>query len=1013
METTSGLNAHRRYHLWFALVSLAIGGFFLLGYVLWSAYQDVWTESRLVAASQSELLEARFEATLRRIDATLDDLVVSLPKESLRAKAVPRYRAVIESDLTRRQKGFPELAGFRVIDTNGDVLYRSGGGGYVNLADRSYFKAPRDEAGDAIVFSEVITSRITGRQVIVAARALRSLDGRFEGVVSAAIELEYFEQLFKLARLGASGAFAIRRSDTHALIVQQPPAPAEINQPLDSSHAIYKRISAGERQGVLEFVAQSDHVERVYGFRVLERYPFYVLAGLSESDMMAFWQQRAFIVGVLGASLFGCLVVVLLGLFRAQQREEQATKSLRRNEESLNAAQRIAHLGSWEIDLRSMRVKCSDELYRIYEIDHVDGGAQYQAFLEQMHPEDRSTVDDALNDSIKNHQALTLKHRLLLPDGRIKHVLESCETEYADDGQALRVIGTSQDVTDQQEMEARMQLLASAVQYSGEAILITDVENNIITVNPAFTRLTGYAAEDVIGKNPRLLSAGRTTEEEYRRMWEGISSVGFWQGEVWDRRKDGGVYPKWMSISVIRDDEGKIRYHVAHFTDVTSERAAEERLHHLAHHDVLTGLLNRLSLKGRLDQALAVARRDGNRVAVLFIDLDRFKVVNDTLGHHMGDELLIEVAKRLSGSVRDSDVVARLGGDEFVVMLSGIDHTSAVAMVAEKLVQSISAPYEIGGYDIYTSPSIGIAIFPTDGHDGATLMKNADAAMYHAKMAGRNNFQFFDAKMNDSALERLKIEHSLRQALGRNEFRLHFQPILDINSGKVAALEALVRWQHPEKGLLPPAKFISIAEETGLIQPLGEWVLWAAGRQLAEFSAAGISGIKMGINISAIQMRNGNLPLLISGVIEAYGLNPSDLVFEITESVAMEQPAETVRILDILHNMGTILAIDDFGTGYSSLSYLRMFPLNHLKLDRSFVEEIGDDTDGSVICDATIGLAHNLGLKVVAEGVETAAQLEYLRSRGCDQVQGYLFSRPVPADEVEAYIRQRNYQQDA
>jgi diguanylate cyclase (GGDEF)-like protein len=491
-------------------------------------------------------------------------------------------------------------------------------------------------------------------------------------------------------------------------------------------------------------------------------------------------------------------------------------------------------------------------------------------------------------------------------------------------------------------------------------------------------------------------------------MWKSLAENNFWQGEIWDRRKDGGVYPKWISISVIRDDDGKTLYHIAHFTDVSSERAAEERLHHIAHHDVLTGLLNRLSLNGRMDQALATARRDGSRVAVMFIDLDRFKVINDTLGHHVGDELLIEVARRLRSSVRDSDVVARLGGDEFVIMLSGVEHAGSVAMVAEKLVFSIGHPYHVDGHDLYTSPSIGIAIFPTDGNDGQTLMKNADAAMYHAKASGRNNFQFFDARMNDAAVDRLKTEHGLRQALARDEFRLHFQPIIDLASGRVAAVEALVRWQHPEKGLLSPAGFIGIAEDTGLIQPLGEWVLWAAGRQLADFYAAGISGVRMGVNISAVQMRNGNLPVLARGIIEAYELNPADLIFEITESVAMEQPTETVRILDILHRMGIIIAIDDFGTGYSSLSYLRMFPLKHLKLDRTFVEEIGEDTDGSVICDATIGLAHNLGLKVVAEGVETTAQLDYLRSRGCDLIQGYLFSRPVPAAEAMAFIRQRN-----
>ncbi len=491
-------------------------------------------------------------------------------------------------------------------------------------------------------------------------------------------------------------------------------------------------------------------------------------------------------------------------------------------------------------------------------------------------------------------------------------------------------------------------------------------------------------------------------------MEDSLNESGFWQGEIWDRRKDGGVYPKWMSISVIRDENGGVRYYVAHFTDVSSERAAEERLHHIAHHDVLTGLFNRFSLKGHLDQALAASRRDGSRVALLFIDLDRFKVINDTLGHHVGDELLIEVAHRLQETVRDSDVVARLGGDEFVIMLTGIDHSSAIALVAEKLVFNVGRSYQIGGLDLYTSPSIGIAIYPTDGVDGETLMKNADAAMYHAKMAGRNNFQFFDQKMNDAAIDRLKIEHSLRLALANDEFCLHYQPVIDLVSGRVCSVEALVRWQHPEKGLLMPGRFIGIAEETGLIQPIGEWVLWAACRQLAAFREAGLGNLRMAINISAIQMRNGNLPMLVRGIMEAFELKAENLMFEITESAAMEQPTETVRILDLLHDMGISIAIDDFGTGYSSLSYLHMFPINHLKLDRSFVSEIGDDTDGSVICGATIGLAHSLGQKVVAEGIETDEQLSYLKRSGCDMGQGYLFSRPLPADQLIAFIRQHN-----
>ena len=1008
MGQTPGRKAPVGRQLWMALVALALGGCVLLAYVLWSGYREIWSEAQASARSHADLIEARFDATLRRVDSSLIGLASRISAESLQREAVPRFRQQIEAEFERHRLAFSEIAGFRVVDANGEVLYIAGGGAYANLGDRSYFTQLRDNPNAGIVFSDVLTSRITGRTTIVAARAIRGPDGAFLGIVSAPIELEYFERLFRTAHLGKRSALAIRRSDTHFLVVRQPAIPSEINRALDAAHPIPQRIAAGERQGTLEFVAQTDGVRRIYAYSVLEQYPFYVVAGLSEADMMAAWRQRSLIVGGLGVGLLWCLGLVLVWLFRAQRRELLAAEALHRHQDQLKAAQRIAQVGSWEIDLATRGVTCSDELYRIFEVEPVPGGAHYDDFMARIHPDDQATVDQALNDAVQEHRQVSLKHRLLLPDGRVKYVQEFCEPDYADDGAVLRVIGTSQDVTGQHQMEARMQLLVSAFQYSGEAILITDADNNIITINPAFTRLTGFLPEEALGKNPRFLSAGRTTKNEYRQMWQSINERGFWQGEIWDRRKDGGVYPKWMSISVIRDEDGSVRYYVAHFTDVTSERAAEAKLYHMAHHDVLTGLLNRFSLKGRLDQALSAARRDGSRVALLFVDLDRFKAVNDTLGHHVGDQMLVEVARRLSESVRDSDVVARVGGDEFVIMLSALEHSGSVAKVAEKVVCNIGDPYSIEGHDLFTTPSIGIAIFPTDGDDGDTLLKNADAAMYHAKTAGRNNFQFFDARMNDAALERLGIEHGLRQALSRDEFCLHFQPVVDVVSGRVAGVEALVRWQHPEKGLLLPGKFIGIAEESGLIQPLGEWVFWAACKQLADFRAAGIYGVRMAVNISAIQMRNGNLPVLAKGAIDAFGLNPADLVFEITESVAMQQPAETVRILDILHDMGIGLAIDDFGTGYSSLSYLRLFPIDLLKLDRTFVEEIGQSADGTVICDATIGLAHNLGLRIVAEGVETDEQRDYLRGRGCDLMQGFLFSRPVPANEVIAFIRQRN-----
>lgn len=991
-----------------ALVALACAGFVLLSYVLWTARGDTWREAELTAGNHAELLEVRLDAALRRLDADLAGIVARLPLAALETDRYGDFLGPVEQDLERHQKSFPEVAGFRVIDAKGDVLFLSSGREYINLADREYFTTLRDRPESGPVFSQVIVSRITGRPVMVMARALRAPDGQFMGIVSAPLDIGYFEQVFKSISLGKSGALFIRRTDNHALILREPAMPDQLNRAPSAENPIVERLREGKSSGVLRFVSQSDGIERIYAYRALHNYPFYVVVGLSNADVDAAWQNSFLPIGGLATTLFAALAMVLVWLFRTQAAEYRSAAKVREQREKLKEAQYLAKMGSWELDLVNNRLTWSDAMFRIFEIDEATQGASYEYFLAQVHPDDRALVDIAYRDSVARHEPYEIEHRLLMPDGRVKFIHECGETFYSPDGTPLRSVGTAQDISSIRQLESQMQLLGSAFKYSGEAIVITDSANNIITVNPAFCKLTGYTQEEAVGKNPRFLSAGRNTRQDYEAMWQSIIEKGYWQGEIWDRRKDGAVYPKWISISVIRDESGKIVYHIAHFTDISAERAAEAQLQYIAHHDSLTGLANRLSLTGRLDQALAAARRDGSRVALLFIDLDRFKVINDTLGHHVGDMLLIEVAKRLSESVRDSDVVARLGGDEFVVMLTGIAHSTVAASVAEKIVEAIGYRCTVADHDLYTTPSIGIALFPSDGQDADTLMKNADAAMYHAKSEGRNNFQFFDARMNSAALERLKIEHALRQALVRDEFCLHYQPVIDLATGRVAGVEALVRWNHPELGVLLPGRFIGIAEETGLIQPLGEWVFWSACRQLAEFRAAGIAEVKMAINISAVQMRNSNLPTLARGVLEAFAFQPEDLIFEITESVAMNQPEETVRILDVLHSMGIVLAIDDFGTGYSSLSYLRMFPIDYLKLDRSFVAEIGETEQPAIICDATIGLARNLGLRLVAEGIETEAQLDYLQSRGCGLGQGYYFSRPVPSGEVIDFIRQRN-----
>jgi diguanylate cyclase (GGDEF)-like protein/PAS domain S-box-containing protein len=559
----------------------------------------------------------------------------------------------------------------------------------------------------------------------------------------------------------------------------------------------------------------------------------------------------------------------------------------------------------------------------------------------------------------------------------------------------------------QVEAEQRLQLLAKVFEHSGEAILVTDAENRIVSVNRAFTRMTGYAQDEVLGQNPRILSAGRAPPEEFRAMWQAIREQGGWQGEIWDRRKDGSCYPKLLTISTLRDERGQVTHHIGSFTDISERKAAEQQIRHLAHHDALTGLPNRFNLHHRLEQALAAARRDCQQLAVMFIDLDHFKNINDTLGHPAGDVLLMQVAGQLRACVRESDVVARLGGDEFVVVMTDIADAAVLAVpaMARKIGRQLSVPYRIAGQELHVTPSIGIALFPADGGDVDTLMKNADTAMYHAKAQGRHNFQFFTSALNEAAAERLQMEGALRQAIERHEFVLHFQPQVSRAGDRVSGVEALVRWQHPQLGLVPPDKFIPLAEETGLIEPLGDWVLDEACRQLRSLRDQGLGDLRMAVNLSGHQLRQGNLATRLQWLAKAYGFQPGDLELEITESITMETPEVTVALLRQFRALGVELAIDDFGTGYSSLSRLKLLPIQRIKLDRSFVRDIETDPNDAAICRATIALAHSLGLELVAEGVETAAQLQYLQALGCDHIQGYYFSRPLPAEELVAYLQ--------
>jgi diguanylate cyclase (GGDEF)-like protein/PAS domain S-box-containing protein len=572
-------------------------------------------------------------------------------------------------------------------------------------------------------------------------------------------------------------------------------------------------------------------------------------------------------------------------------------------------------------------------------------------------------------------------------------------------GAVSSVMVMVQDVSERVAADERLRTWAHVLEHSAEGIFICDPNERILLVNAAFQRITGFSAEEVIGKTPRVLGSGLQKRPFYVELWKTLATTGRWQGEIWNRRKNDEFYVEWLSISAVRRQDGRIEHYVGIFSDITERKVAEERVAHLAHYDALTDLPNRALLIDRLGQAIKAAERHGSKVAAIFVDLDRFKAINDSLGHDTGDELLQTVAKRLGAAMRAHDTVARMGGDEFVVVLPELQHSRDAVTVAHKLIEALAHPLNLQGHEITVTASMGISVYPDDAADVHDLLRNADAAMYEAKAAGRNAYRFYTSDMNRRALEVLSVESALRRALDRAEFALHYQPQIDLESRTLIGAEALIRWAHPEKGFVSPGTFIPIAEERGLITPIGEWVVGEATRQLARWASGPLAGLSVAVNLSSIQFHQSDFVESIARAIEANGVDPTRLELELTESIVMRDAESTILILKRLHEMGLLISIDDFGTGYSSLNYLRRFPIHKIKIDQSFVREMVEDPDTASIVNGIIGLAKSLKLKVIAEGVENDAQLGMLREQGCHEAQGFLFSKALPAAEFEAFVQ--------
>ena len=625
-----------------------------------------------------------------------------------------------------------------------------------------------------------------------------------------------------------------------------------------------------------------------------------------------------------------------------------------------------------------------------------------------VHPEDLPRVQQMLQEHIVGRAEIyDSEHRIRNAAGEWVWVRSRGKVvERDENGNPLRMAGTARDVTAARKAERERRVALEVLRSMSEAVAVIDLDFRFISVNPSFSRITGYSEEEVVGLNSSLLDSAQHSPEFYRRVRDILERTGHWAGEMWQRRKDDEEFLGWIEMSEVRDSLGARSHFVAVVNDITDKKRAEQELRYLANYDTLTGLPNRALLSERLGRAIIRARRQETRVAVLFLDLDRFKDINDSLGHAAGDRLLKAAAARLQSTVSASDTVARLGGDEFTVVLEDVESLVAVERMAREILSAFSTPLEVDErHDVSITPSLGISLYPDHALVPTDLLKFADTAMYQAKAEGRNTYQVYNEAMDAEARHRAAIIAALRRALDRGEFRLVYQPRLALADGRITGVECLLRWQSAELGEIQPTEFIPLAEESGLIVPIGEWVLGEACRQLKAWRGQGLTELRMGVNVSVLQLLRGNLAAYLKRLLLVTELPADRIELELTESMVMQNAEQTTAMLDELRKLGVSLAIDDFGTGYSSLVYLKRLPIDTLKIDKEFIDDLTRDADDEAITSTIVSMGHSLGLTVIAEGVENEQQLEFLRALGCDEVQGHWLSRPIDAERCLAFVR--------
>ncbi len=693
------------------------------------------------------------------------------------------------------------------------------------------------------------------------------------------------------------------------------------------------------------------------------------------------------------------------GIARDITEERAAGTALEEHRRRLEDAQRMAHLGHWEYRLRDRGgMTVSAELRRILGWRE-EGEVSFRRLRRSVHPADRPGLAAARRQALQSARPLRYEHRIVREDGSERWVAQRVELLLDGQGERQAIAGVVQDITRRKHAENELRLAASALANTAEAVVISDAYHRIVSVNEAALRITGYGRDELIGRSTAMLSADRQETGRIQQLWDEVAANDVWEGEVHGRRRTGEVYPALLSLTALRNETGRITNFVTVYNDISQHKSLEARLDYLSNYDELTGLSNRAAANEQLEHLLRNAERRGDVVGVLVIDVNDFKNVNDSLGHSVGDQVLQQMAQRFRATVDPKDTLARPGGDEFIVLTTGVRRPAQTALLAQQLLESLDEAFEVGGQRLFLDASIGISCYPGDGHEATTLFRNADAAMYQAKRQKAGSYCFFSPEMSAQAISNLVLANDLRSGLTQGQFVLEYQPIVDLPTRRVTGAEALLRWDHPERGRVMPDQFISLAEQSGFIIPLGYWVLRTACQTLHDWQQKHPHELRISVNLSPTQFQDPSLCDRLQEILDETGADPRRLVIEVTESAVMTGPARVEQTLRRLHEVGIRVAIDDFGTGYSSLSHLKYFPFDYLKIDRCFIADVPTQSDDVAIVEAIIAMGRRLGLQLVAEGVETEAQLTFLQARRCQEGQGYLFARSLPIADFAALLQ--------